>query len=75
MNAAMELKNKWKDQFCSVEHLVLAIADDVRFGEAMFKQEGLTKQKLEEAIKEVGLSNCGVCEQSGVLETEKQTRT
>lgn len=49
----MELKTKWGDQFVSVEHLVLAMAEDPRFGAQLFKQEGLTKDKLEEAIKEV----------------------
>lgn len=55
VNSAMELKKKWSDQFCSVEHLVLALAADTRFGEALFKAEGLTKAKLEEAVKEVTL--------------------
>jgi ATP-dependent Clp protease ATP-binding subunit ClpA len=53
VNSAMDLKKKWGDQFCSVEHLVLALAADTRFGEALFKAEGLTKAKLEEAVKEV----------------------
>jgi ATP-dependent Clp protease ATP-binding subunit ClpB len=53
VNAATDLKKKWGDQFCSVEHLVQALAADARFGEALFKAEGLTKQKLEEAIKDV----------------------
>jgi ATP-dependent Clp protease ATP-binding subunit ClpA len=49
----MALKGKWGDQFVSVEHLVLAMADDSRFGEQLYKQEGLTKAKMEEAVKEV----------------------
>ena len=53
VNQAMNLKGKMGDQFVSVEHLVLALADDVRFGEQLFKQEGLTKAKLDEAVKEV----------------------
>ena len=57
VNSAMDLKKKWSDQFCSVEHLVLALAGDVRFGEALFKAEGLTKAKLEEAVKEVGVGH------------------
>eukprot|EP00878_Enallax_costatus_P007086 GHUV01007425.1.p1 GENE.GHUV01007425.1~~GHUV01007425.1.p1 ORF type:complete len:644 (+),score=165.00 GHUV01007425.1:422-2353(+) len=57
VNAAMNLKGKMGDQFVSVEHLVLALADDVRFGEQLFKQEGLTKAKLDEAVKEVRGSN------------------
>lgn len=54
VNAAMNIKSKMGDEFVSVEHLVLALADDVRFGESLFKQEGLTKAKLEAAVKEVG---------------------
>jgi ATP-dependent Clp protease ATP-binding subunit ClpB len=54
VNAAMGIKAKMGDQFVSVEHLVLALADDVRFGEALFKAEGLTTKKLEAAVKEVG---------------------
>jgi hypothetical protein len=49
----MGIKAKMGDQFVSVEHLVLALADDVRFGEALFKAEGLTAKKIEAAVKEV----------------------
>jgi ATP-dependent Clp protease ATP-binding subunit ClpB len=59
VNAAMGIKAKMGDQFVSVEHLVLALADDVRFGEALFKAEGLTPKKIEAAVKEVG---CGTSE-------------
>ena len=54
VNSAMGIKAKMGDTFVSVEHLVLALADDVRFGEALFKAEGLTVKKLEAAVKEVG---------------------
>lgn len=47
VNAAMELQTKWGDQFVSVEHLVLALADDVRFGAQLVKQEGITKDQLD----------------------------
>ncbi|KAF5836580.1 P-loop containing nucleoside triphosphate hydrolase protein [Dunaliella salina] len=57
VNRAMELKDKWGDQYVSVEHLVLALADDPRFGAMLFKNEGLTNKKLEEAIKEIRGSN------------------
>lgn len=53
MTRAMELKSKMGDAFVSVEHLVMALAEDPRFGESLFKGEGLSKAKLEEAIKEV----------------------
>lgn len=48
VNRAMELQGKWGDQFVSIEHLVMAMAEDTRFGEAMFRQEKLTKDKVEE---------------------------
>jgi hypothetical protein len=35
---------------------VLALADDVRCGEALFKAEGLTAKKIEAAVKEVGFA-------------------
>ncbi len=44
----MELQSKWGDEFVSVEHLVLALAEDTRVGEALFRAEGLTKDKLEQ---------------------------
>jgi ATP-dependent Clp protease ATP-binding subunit ClpB len=57
VNAAMGIKAKMGDQFVSVEHLVLSLADDVRFGEALFKAEGLTAKKLEAAVKEVSCAS------------------
>ncbi|WIA37072.1 hypothetical protein OEZ86_014046 [Tetradesmus obliquus] len=57
VNSAMGIKAKMGDTFVSVEHLVLALADDVRFGEALFKAEGLTVKKLEAAVKEIRGAN------------------
>eukprot|EP00967_Tisochrysis_lutea_P111118 scaffold174465_cov20-Tisochrysis_lutea.AAC.1 len=54
VNRAMELKDKWGDQYVSVEHLVLALADDPRFGATLFKNEGLTNKKLEEVRGTLG---------------------
>lgn len=48
MNRSMELQSKWGDQFVSIEHLVIALADDPRFGEQLLKSEGLSKDKLEQ---------------------------
>lgn len=48
VNRSMELQSKWGDEFVSVEHLVLALAEDTRVGEALFRAEGLTKDKLEQ---------------------------
>ncbi|GFR51535.1 hypothetical protein Agub_g13952, partial [Astrephomene gubernaculifera] len=57
VNRSMELQGRWGDQFVSVEHLLLALADDPRVGEALLKAEGLTRDKLEQAIKDVRGSN------------------
>ena len=54
---AMELKVKWKDEFVSVEHLVLAFLDDMRFGQNLLKDERLDAAKLEKAIKDIRGSN------------------
>lgn len=37
----------------SVEELVMALADDERFGRELFKSEGLDRAKLEEVIQEI----------------------
>ncbi|PNW86539.1 hypothetical protein CHLRE_02g090850v5 [Chlamydomonas reinhardtii] len=57
VNRSMELQAKWGDQFVSIEHLVAAMAEDGRFGESLFKAEGLTKDKLDAAIKDVRGTN------------------
>lgn len=50
---AEKLKQKWKDEFVSVEELVAAMAEDERFGRELFRSEGLTKEKLQETIMEI----------------------
>mmetsp|Transcript_29892 Transcript_29892/g.66115 ORF Transcript_29892/g.66115 Transcript_29892/m.66115 type:complete len:1085 (+) Transcript_29892:60-3314(+) len=57
VNRSMDLKAKWGDQFVSIEHLVLSIAEDARFGESLYKAEGLTKDKLEQAVKDIRGTN------------------
>ena len=52
-----DLKDQWKDDFVSVEHLMMAFLDDTRFGQKVLKQEGLTRDVLEKAIKEMRGSN------------------
>ncbi len=39
---------RWGDQFVSVEHLVLALAEDSRYVEGLMKEDGLTKDKLDQ---------------------------
>ena len=50
---AQELKANMKDEFVSVEHLLAAFVDDARFGQGLLEGAGLTRSKLEAAIKEV----------------------
>lgn len=50
---AERLKQKWKDEYVSVEELVMAMVEDTRFGAALFKEEGVTASKLEEVIMEI----------------------
>lgn len=54
---AQQLQQDWRDEFVSVEHLVLAFADDSRFGTSTLAAEGLTRAALEEAIKQMRGSN------------------
>ncbi|CAL5220448.1 g2466 [Coccomyxa viridis] len=47
------IKKEWKDDFTSVEHLVLAMLDDPRFGRKLLRDAGLDAAKLTNAIKEI----------------------
>jgi ATP-dependent Clp protease ATP-binding subunit ClpB len=53
INRGEELKAKWKDSFVSIEELVMAMADDARFGADLFRSAGISKDKLEAAIMEI----------------------
>jgi len=57
VNRAMDLRQKMGDKFVSVEHLLLALADDARFAEPLLRQEGLAKPALERAVADVRGSN------------------
>ncbi len=54
---AQDIQKDWKDEFTSVEHLVLGLQDDPRFGRDLFKKEGLDAKKLSEAVKQIRGSN------------------
>lgn len=54
---AQEFKEQWKDQYVSIEHLVLAYVDDPRFGQRTLASEGLDHEKLAQAIKEIRGNN------------------
>jgi ATP-dependent Clp protease ATP-binding subunit ClpB len=53
ITAAEALKAQWKDDFVSVEHLVLSMADDPAYGSRLCKDIGVRKADLEAAIKEI----------------------
>lgn len=53
ITAAEKTKKKWKDEFVSVEELVMAIAEDQRFGAELFRSEGVSASQLEAAIMEI----------------------
>ena len=50
---AEDIKKEWKDDFTSVEHLVLAMLDDTRFGRKLLRDAGLDAAKLTQAIKDI----------------------
>ncbi len=50
---AERLKQKWGDQYVSVEELVMAMIEDERFGAQLFREEGMTSSKMEEVIMEI----------------------
>lgn len=50
---AESIKKEWKDDFTSVEHLVLAMLDDPRFGRKLLRDAGLDATKLTQAIKDI----------------------
>ena len=54
---AQELQKGMKDEFTSVEHLVLAFPEDARFGRELLRAEGLDAKKLEAAVKDIRGSN------------------
>ena len=50
------LKKEYGDSFVSIEHLILAMADD-GYVKTLFKEFGVTKVKLKEAVKEIRGNN------------------
>nr|CAD1822630.1 unnamed protein product [Ananas comosus var. bracteatus] len=50
---ARENKKEYGDSFVSVEHLVLAFADDRRFGKQLFKDFQITLQTLKSSIEAI----------------------
>ena len=54
---AQDIKADWRDEFVSVEHMLLAFLDDAKFGTNLLKGANLDKAKLEAAVKEIRGSN------------------
>ncbi|GKU97306.1 hypothetical protein SLEP1_g10470 [Rubroshorea leprosula] len=50
---AREYKKEYGDSFVSVEHLVLAFAQDQRFGKQLFKDFRISQQALKSAIESI----------------------
>lgn len=53
MNVAEEQARKLKDDYLSVEHVLLAAVDDPGFTGRLLKEAGLTRQRLEAALQQV----------------------
>ncbi len=53
LDRAEKLRQEFGDDYISIEHLVLAYAQDERFGKRLFKEFGLSESKLKEAIQAI----------------------
>ncbi|AFZ44891.1 ATP-dependent chaperone ClpB [Halothece sp. PCC 7418] len=50
---AENYRKKFEDEYISIEHLLLAFAQDDRFGKALYKEFGLTEEKLKAVIQDI----------------------
>jgi ATP-dependent Clp protease ATP-binding subunit ClpB len=53
LERAQDIKKEFGDAFVSVEHLLLAFLDDKHFGQQIFKEFQLSRERLKEAITAV----------------------
>jgi ATP-dependent Clp protease ATP-binding subunit ClpB len=53
LDRADSYKKDFKDEFISIEHLILGYAKDDRFGKSLFQEFGLTEAKLKDIITEI----------------------
>lgn len=53
LDNARRVKKEMRDDFVSVEHLLLAFQSDNRFGQQLLKNLGLSEGDLKEAVKGV----------------------
>jgi ATP-dependent Clp protease ATP-binding subunit ClpB len=53
LDRAEEYRQQYKDEFISIEHLLLGFAKDSRFGQGIFKEFNLTEIKLKDVIQQI----------------------
>lgn len=53
LSEANSRKAKMGDEYVSVEHMVLALCDDEKFGKKLLAQFGVTKERVEQAVKKI----------------------
>ncbi len=53
LDRAEKYRQEFKDEFISIEHLLLAYAKDDRFGKSLLQEFGLDESKLKNIIKEI----------------------
>ncbi|NJL47013.1 MAG: AAA family ATPase, partial [Leptolyngbyaceae cyanobacterium SM2_5_2] len=53
LDRADNYKKEYGDEFISIEHLMLAYANDTRFGKSLFQDLGLSEARLKQAIQEI----------------------
>ncbi|MGK7942709.1 MAG: ATP-dependent chaperone ClpB [Crocosphaera sp.] len=53
LDRSERFRKKFEDDYISIEHLLLAYSQDDRFGKNLFKEFGLTENKLKEIITQV----------------------
>ncbi|MBJ7900875.1 MAG: ATP-dependent chaperone ClpB [Cyanobacteria bacterium RI_101] len=53
LDRAEKARQKFGDDFISIEHIILSYPQDDRFGKALFQELGLTEAKLKDIIQQV----------------------
>ncbi|MBC8122056.1 MAG: ATP-dependent chaperone ClpB [Gemmatimonadaceae bacterium] len=53
LDRAEEYRKQYGDDFISIEHLILAFLKDDRFGRSLYREAGLSEQKLKEAVDQI----------------------
>ncbi|WP_354635320.1 ATP-dependent chaperone ClpB [Planktothricoides raciborskii] len=53
LDRAEEYRQQYKDEFISIENLLLGFAKDSRFGQGIFKEFNLTESKIKDVIQQI----------------------